>query len=104
MSYRVIFSPQAKKQLARLARYIARASSPKTAEQYTKEIVFFCQSLRAFPLRTQARDDIRPGMRITNYEKRVTIVLSVKADLVSILGIYYAGQDYETILRDDTDD
>jgi plasmid stabilization system len=43
-------------------------------------------------------------MRITNYEKRVTIVLSVKADLVSILGIYYAGQDYETILRDDTDD
>lgn len=47
MSYRVIFSPQAKKQLARLARYIARASSPKTAEQYTKEIVFFCQSLRA---------------------------------------------------------
>jgi plasmid stabilization system protein ParE len=39
-------------------------------------------------------DDIRPGLRITHYRKRTIVAFSLEADLVSILGIFYAGQEY----------
>lgn len=44
---------------------------------------------------------MRPGLRITNYKKRTVIAFDVDADRVSIIGIFYGGQDYETILRDE---
>ena len=35
-------------------------------------------------------------LRITNYKKRAVIAFAVDAELVSIIGIFYGGQDYET--------
>ena len=101
MNYRVVFSPEAAEQLAELYRYIAEAAAPDVAAQYTEAIVSYCESLRTFPLRGTQRDDVRPGLRITNYKKRAVIAFAVDAELVSIIGIFYGGQDYETILRDD---
>lgn len=46
----------------------------------------------------------RPGLRITNYKKRLVITFDVEAEVVSIIGIFYGGQDYETILQDSRDD
>ena len=59
-----------------------------------------------FPCRGIRRDDIRPGLRITNYKKRVVIAFDVDVDaaLVSILGVFYGGQDYEVALNMDVDD
>jgi toxin ParE1/3/4 len=45
------------------------------------------------------RDDIRPGLRITNYKKRAVIAFAVDAEVVSIIGVYYGGQDYESVLQ-----
>ncbi|MBU2808578.1 type II toxin-antitoxin system RelE/ParE family toxin [Acidithiobacillus ferrooxidans F221] len=104
MSYRVVFSPEAQEQLAELYRYIAEAASPDIAAQYTEAIVSYCESLRTFPVRGTRRDDVRPGLRITNYKKRAVIAFDVDADVVSIIGVFYGGQDYETILHDDTND
>lgn len=101
MSHRVVFSPEAQEQLAQLYRYIAEAASPDIAAQYTEAIVSYCESLRTFPLRGTQRDDVRPGLRITNYKKRTVIALDVGAEVVSIIGIFYGGQDYESILHDD---
>ena len=50
------------------------------------------------------RDDIRPGIRITNYRKRAVIAFAVEGDTVSVLGVFYGGRDYETILSPDQDD
>lgn len=50
------------------------------------------------------RDDIRPDLRITHYKKRTVIAFAVVAEQVSIIGMFYGGQDYETILQDDTED
>jgi plasmid stabilization system protein ParE len=47
------------------------------------------------------RDDVRPGLRITNYKKRAVIAFQVDADLVSIIGVFYGGQNYETILPEE---
>ena len=101
MKFRVVFSPEAVEQLAELYRYIAKAASPDVAAQYTEAIVSYCESLDTFPLRGSQRDDVRLGLRITNYKKRAVIAFDVDTEVVSIIGVFYGGQDYETFLRDD---
>jgi len=41
---------------------------------------------------------VRPGLRITNYKKRAVIAFHVEAEVVSIIGVFYGGRNYETIL------
>lgn len=104
MQYAVVFTPEAQEQVLSLYRFIAAAASPGIAERYTSSIVAYCESLRDFPLRGTRRDDVRPGLRITNYKKRVVIAFDVEAEQVSIIGIFYGGQDYESVLQFDLDD
>jgi toxin ParE1/3/4 len=99
-----VFSPEAEEQLAALYSYIAAAASPEIAVRYTEAIVTYCEGLRAFPHRGTRRDDVRPGLRITNYRKRAVIAFSVDAEQVSIIGVFYGGQDYEAILDEDFGD
>ena len=103
MRYTVIFSPEAQEQLAELYCYIAVAASPEVAGRYTNAIVTYCEELHTFPLRGISRDDIRPGLRITHYKKRAVIAFDVDAELVSIIGVFYGGQDYETDLQSEID-
>lgn len=70
MQHPVVFTPEAQEQLVALYRYIAVAASPEIAERYTSAIVTFCEGFQTFPHRGTRRDDIRPGLRITNYKKR----------------------------------
>ena len=106
MSYRVDFAPEAEEQLADIYRYIAERASPDTAARYTGAIVACCEGLHLFPHRGTARDDLRPGLRLTHYKGRTVIAYAVDdAQLrIGILGIYYGGQDHESALRTDEDD
>ena len=104
MQHTVVFTPEAEEQLAALYRYIAAVASPEIAERYTSAIVTYCEGLRTFPHRGTRRDDIRPGLRITNYKGRAVIAFDAAAELVSIIGVFYGGQDYETILQSGLDD
>ena len=102
--YTVIFTPEAQEQLAALYNYIAGVASPEVAARYTDAIVTYCEGLHTFPLRGTCRDDIRPGLRITHYKKRTVIAFDVDAELVSIIGVFYGGQDYETDLQAELDE
>lgn len=104
MAYTVVFTPEAEEQLTQLYGYLADAASPDIAARYTDGIVTYCERLRTFPLRGIKRDDIRAGLRITSYRKRVVIAFDVDADRVHIIGIFYGGQDYETALLEDEAD
>ena len=104
MKFRVIFSPEAEEQLADLYRYIASAASHSIAERYVNAIITYCETLETFPLRGAQRDDIRPGLRITNYKGRTVIAFDVDAQQVSIIGVFYGGQDYGTALQNDIED
>ena len=104
MTFRVVFSPEAEDQLADLYRYIAGAASPGIAERYVNAIISYCETLETVPLRGAQRDDIRPGLRITNYKGRTVIAFAVDTQQVSIIAVFYGGQDYETALQDDLDD
>ena len=63
-----------------------------------------CEELQTFPHRGTQRDDIRPGLRVTHYRKRSVIAFVVDADQVSILGVFYGGQDYEAALQEESEE
>ena len=94
----VAFSPEAEEQLAELYRYITTAGSPDTALDYTQKIIEDCESLAVFPDRGTPRDDIRAGLRLSHYRGRVIIAYAVFGTTVNILGVFYGGQDYESLL------
>lgn len=98
--YRIVFGCDATQQLEDLYDYIADNGSPDDAAQYTEAIITFCESVAEFPLRGTARDDVRPGLRILGYKKRVVIAFAVVDKAVAILGIFYGGRDYEPLLAD----
>ena len=104
VSHVVVFTPESEQQLVELYHYIAQAASPATAQRYTDAIVTYCEGLRTFPHRSHRRDDIRPGLRITNYKGRCVIAFDVTAELVSIIGVFYGGQDYGALLQSDVED
>jgi toxin ParE1/3/4 len=101
VSRRLVFSPEAVEQLTALYVYIAAAATPNAAARYTGAIINYCESLKVFPNRGTMRDDVRAGLRITNYKKRAVIAFDVDAEQVSIIGVFYGGQQYEAMLRED---
>lgn len=106
MSYTVVFAPEALDQLDALEDFIANAGSPVVAARYTDAIVAYCESLATFPLRGVRRDDLMPGLRVTNYRRSAVIAFIANTDTetVSILGVFYGGQDYAAVLQDDPGD
>ena len=100
MTYTVRFAPEAAHQLEALYRYIASSASPTVAADYVDAIVAHCEGLAVFPHRGTMRDDIRPGLRTSSYKKRAVIATYVddETQQITILGVFYGGQDYDTIL------
>lgn len=101
MSYTIVFTPEAEAQLVELYDYIAAEASPNIAARFTDGIVSYCESLSTFPNRGNRREDIRPGLRVTSYRRRVAIAFQVDGDQVNIIGVFYGGQDYESALLEE---
>lgn len=98
MIYTVRFAPEAQAQLDAIEDYIAIASGfPAAAARFVDGIVAYCESFETFPERGTRRDDLLPGLRIIGYRKSVTVAFRVSADaqVVSVVGVFYGGQDYE---------
>ena len=99
--HQVVFAPDAEAQLLDLYSLIANAASAEIAEQYTEAIVQQCESLKTFPARGNRRDDIRPGLRVFGFRRRVSIAFEITGNIVTILGIFYAGRNFETIMHEE---
>ena len=86
--------------------YIAERSSLTIAQRYTGAVVETCEGLALFPLRGVAREDIRPGLRLTHHKGRTVIAYAVdeSTQTVSIIGVFYGGQDHEGALSAPWDD
>jgi toxin ParE1/3/4 len=96
---RVIFTRLAERQLDALHDYIAKQANEERADGYAGRIIDFCSGFATFPERGTRRDDILPGLRVTGFERRVTIAFVVTPETVLIEGIFYGGQDFEAALR-----
>lgn len=70
------------------------------------DIVAYCESFRTFPERGVRRDDLLPGLRIIGYRRSVTVAFRVSAvtQVVSVVGVFYGGQDYEAALMGPADE
>lgn len=99
MRYRIIFSPEADAQLVDIYRHIAREASPEIAEQFTSAIIDYCEGFGIFPQRGALRDDLRPGLRTVGFRRRITIAFAIEQRTVSIIGVFYGGQNYEAVLK-----
>lgn len=75
--------------------------SPSSRQSLTIAMAWhssLCEELRGI-----ARDDVRPGLRILGFRKRVTIAFAVHDRRVEVLGLYYGGQRVEELISDQTD-
>jgi toxin ParE1/3/4 len=98
--YRVVFSPLAQVHLGNLYAYIAERGGEERAERFISGIIDFCKGFSTFPERGTKRDDIRKNLRTIGYSGRATIAFSVQDDRVIIHGVFYGGQDYDSVMRD----
>jgi len=57
----------------------------------------YCDSLALFPDRGRRREDLAPGLRVTNHRSRISILFDVDASKreVAIYSVHYGGQNYE---------
>lgn len=94
----VVISPEARGDLIALYDWIAVAAYPATALGYIERIEAFLQGMRIASERCTRRDDVRAGLRIVSFERRVTVAFTVDAASVVILRIFYAGRNWEELM------
>ena len=95
---RVEFSEAARRDLSELYDWIAAAAGPAVADRYLDRLAAWCRGFDLASERGTLRDDIRPGLRIVGFERRITIALMVEEDRVVILRLYYGGRDWPSDL------
>ena len=92
--------PEAEAQLAGIFRHIAREASPDTAERFVNAIIDYCEAFDMFPQRGTSREELRPGLRTIGFRRTATIAFSIAEEIVTIVGVFYGGQDFEAVLKD----
>ncbi|WP_408861819.1 type II toxin-antitoxin system RelE/ParE family toxin [Acidocella aquatica] len=80
--------------------FITDRASPERAYAYAERIRSYCLAFDAFPERGVRRDELRPGLRIIGFERRVTIAFHITPALVIIDRILYGGRDVEGLPAD----
>lgn len=95
MKRSVVFVPEAQHDLLGLYDYIADHDGSERAAHYIRRIEKLCMSLRGLPERGTLRSDLRPGLRVIGFEKRVAIAFRVSTETVAILRILYGGRNLE---------
>ena len=101
MSYTIVFTPEAEAQLVYLYACISAEASPEITARFTDGSATYCESQSNFPARGSSRDDVRPGLRVIGYRKRVAIAFHVDEGRANIIGVFYGGQDYEAALLEE---
>jgi toxin ParE1/3/4 len=94
----IVFAPEARADLLALYEWISDKAGPHVAITYIDRLERYCSRFDLASERGQARDDIRPGLRIIGFERRVTIAFMVTDHAVTILRLFYGGQNWDDVL------
>ncbi len=95
MPHHVLFSAQAQADFDELYAFIADRAGEATADAYMARLDDYVRAFGQFPERGTRYDHIRPGLRITGFERRVSIAFTVRDGAVIILRLLYAGRSLE---------
>jgi len=102
VKYAIVLTPEARDHLDAIYDYIAAAASPDVAQRFTDGILDHIDKLTDYPRRGTMRDDLRPGLRTIAWRRRVTIAFAVHETSVVVVGIFYGGRDFETLLNENS--
>jgi toxin ParE1/3/4 len=92
---RVVFSPRARNDLRTIYEWISARAGERVAINYIDRLERFCLGFDIGSERGHRRDDIRLGLRIAGFERRVTLAFSVEEKTVTMLRVFYGGQNWE---------
>ena len=90
--YPVRLTDRAEADLRDIHTYLTNVASPQTARGYVDRIISFLDGLEQFPLRGSVHAEMRAGLRVIGFERRVSIAFVVSGDVVVILRILYGGR------------
>lgn len=93
---RVVLAPEAGDDLTELYDWIAGRASPQVAMGYLERVEAFLGGLSVGSERGHLRGDVRPGLRIVGFERRLTVAFTVEEDTVTVLRVFTAGRDWES--------
>lgn len=92
----VVLAPEAANDLNELYDWVAAQASHQVAMGYIERVEAFCRRLSVGSERGQLRSDVRPGLRTTGFERRLTIAFTVDEETVTVLRVFTAGRNWET--------
>lgn len=95
----VAFSAEATRDMIDLGIYLSGVAGQAVAEGYIARLQAYCLGFGVAPMRGMRRDDVRKGLRIIGFERRVTLLFSVSQRQVLFLRILYGGQDWQRQFR-----
>lgn len=61
---------------------------------YLERVEVFLAGLSVGSERGHLRSDVRPGLRIVCFERRLTVAFTVGEDTVTVLRVFTAGRDW----------
>jgi len=93
------YAPEADKDFDWIYDVVALGGGATIALEYVQRLRAFCQRLEHAAERGNRRDDIRTGLRVAGFEKRITVAFSVDENHVLVLQLFYGGKDWEAVLR-----
>ncbi len=96
----VVLSPDAQADLIRLIDWISGQASPDVALAYAARLESYVMGFEVASERGTRHDHVRPGLRTTGFERRLTIAFEVTSNRVTILGFFPGGRDWTAILGD----
>ena len=94
----VVFAPEARADLVTIYDHVAEAAGAKTALGYVERIEDFCLGFDLASERGRPRGDIREGLRVVGFERRLAVAFFVDNERVTILRLFTAGRDWEDAL------
>jgi plasmid stabilization system protein ParE len=95
MAYEVVFSPEQRDNFGSSRNIWRNAFLRQNAERYIRRLTEACVSLGDAPYQGTTRDDLAPGIRMTGFERRLSIYFKVVNGRASILGVFYGGQTFD---------
>lgn len=94
----IVFSPEARDDILQIYDWIEERTDPGVALAYVERLEVYCRGFDLASERGRCRDDVRPGLRVVGFERRVTIAFLAEEERVTILRLFYGGKDWEAVL------
>ena len=91
----VEFAPEARDDLIALYDWIADRADHMVAIGYVERLEAFCRKLSIGSARGSRRDDVREGLRVIGFKRRINVAFVVEDDRVVVLRLFYGGRNWE---------